>query len=159
MTAFLEEIMARPVSRKRKTKMAFVFDPEVAEMLVSLVQDNCLNQSIFVQNAVVRAIRSYRPPVEFVAEGREKAKRSKVGGIDLKLDREDGWPLAAADNMSKGDWKILYGIGERQARSILDENRVACQRLPTSDAEWEEICKVMGPRRKPAANNDWGERE
>lgn len=150
--------MGRPVSRKKKTKMAFVFDPEVAEMLVSLVADNCLNQSMFVQDAVVRRIRNYRPPAEFIAEGREKAKRSKVGGIDGKLDREDGWPLALADNMSKADWKVLYGIGEREARLTLDEARLACERNPTSDAEWAEVCKVMGLRKK-VTNDSWGDEQ
>lgn len=150
------------MARLKTERITFKWHPEVIALLRKVVDASPPETlSGFAQDAVLRSLRSYRPPMEFVAETRERKGRSKMspGAIDANLYRKDGWPLVLKDQMSEKDLKILYNAsgGERMVREDLDAARESIGAPAMTEAEWLEVEKVLGPRRKPAANNDWGD--
>jgi hypothetical protein len=115
---------------------------ELADTLRAIVARDGLNQSVFVQNAVVRAIRNYRSPMEFIAEGREKADRGTVGAmLNEELDQPNGIPMVLADQWP--GWSELWAL-DKDAMKIIDEMRSELGRGPLTDGEKKAILKHMG---------------
>jgi hypothetical protein len=120
--------------------------PEVAEALRAIVQRDCLSQSMFVNNAVIRAIRNHRSPLEFINEGREKRDREAVPGVlDAKLDRPDGVPLPYSETNAAKDWKYCWDtLSEDYMRTEVNRMRDGLEREPLTEAEWQAIVRYMG---------------
>lgn len=136
--------MPRPKSNNVSVMVRF--NPDVAQALRAAVKVGTLSQSHFVQDAVIRALRGYRPPLEFIAEGREKKGRKVLpGALDVALDSPEGWPLTHKDNIAPGGWRILWNTSTSQVmRDMIDRWRGEDGRDPVDDTEWAQILKHMG---------------
>lgn len=136
--------MPRP--RKNTIKMQVVLDPEVAQALRRVVSAGNLSQSNFVQDAIVKALRGYRPPMEFIAEGRGKKQRSALPGVlDPALDGPDGVPVARASGFAKDGWRMLWELSTpEQVRKQINSWRLEDAREPITDSEWAAAQKHMG---------------
>jgi hypothetical protein len=115
---------------------------DVADTLRAIVARDGLNQSVFVQNAVVRAIRNYRSPMEFIAEGREKADREGLGtGLNEALDLPNGVPVIHG-KLWPG-WSEVWAL-DAGAFEIINEMRSELGREPLTEGEKKAILKYMG---------------
>lgn len=118
---------------------------DILDALRTIVKRDGLNQSVFVQNALVRSIRNYRSPMEFIAEGRESKDRSPVGSVDLGLDRPDGIPLTHTEVFGVADWREVWALSSLTGiQKDLNQFRGEAGRLPLTTGEWEAIVRYMG---------------
>ena len=115
--------------------MLFKLDQDVAKLLRRTVK-RPHTLSGFVQDAIVKALRAHRNPLEYIAEGKSLSEPTP-------LDREDGVPWTHADSWSLKGWRDYWDVspaGWTEINAMRDED--GREHLTTK--EIDDIVAYMG---------------
>lgn len=114
----------------------FRLDEEVISLMRRMVK-RPQTYSNFVQEAIVKSLKAYRKPLDFVIE--KKGESFEIG----KLDREDGVPWLNQEDWSEKGWRDYWAMNSSM-RAVIDSMRVEANRPELLDDEWEAIVEYMG---------------